>query len=275
MPTIAILLVLLSALLHTVWNAFARAQSGALSALWLLALGGGAAGALGLALGAGGRPPAALWPFIAASAAIHFGYFYALSRLYQRSELSWSYSIARGIGLLLTAPLAAIVLAQFLPPLGWIGVLLVAAGLILMHWDALRTDPAERRAAWVWSFGVGLCTAAYSLVDSRAVHLGPPLPYLTFVYLGAAILLAPLALRRIELRAIPVSMGAGAISLVSYLLMLMSYRMAPVAEALALRQVAPVFALLLGWAALRERPAALRLSGTAVIVLGSMLATLR
>lgn len=275
MPPLAIGLVLLSAALHAVWNGFARAQAGDLRSMWLIPAGGGLAGLLYLNAGALHVPFASLGPFVMASSVIHAFYFYFLGSSYASSELTWAYSVSRGLALLLTAPLALLLFDQVLPGSAWIGVVLVAAGLFLMHLDGLRSPNVDHRRALPRTIAVGVLATAYSLVDSQAVRHGPPLDYITLVLLGATLLLAPFALRVPAAPRPWVALMAGAVSLVSYLLMLMSYRVAPVAAALAVRQVAPIFAALVGWVALRERPARTRLSGTAMIVLGAVLATAR
>lgn len=275
MPPLAIGLVLMSAALHAAWNGFARAQAGDLRSMWLIPAGGAIAGLIYLNAGVARLPWSGLWPWMAASAVIHALYFFTLGSAYASSELTWSYSVARGVALLLTAPLALFLFDQVLPGTASIGVLLVAAGLFLMHRDGLASPKVDYRRALPRTLAVGVLSAAYSLVDSQAVRHGPPLGYITVVFTLAAVLLAPFALRVPAAPQPLAALFAGAVSLVSYVLMLMSYRIAPVAAALAVRQVGPIFAALVGWIALRERPAPARLSGTAVIVLGAVLATVR
>lgn len=275
MPPIAIALVLSSAALHSLWNAVARAHDGELRSMWLLPLGGALTGFVLLNRTAFALPWPSLWPFLLASASIHSLYFLALGSAYACSDLSWSYSVSRGFSLLLVAPLALGLFGQSIPAAAWVGVLLVTLGLLLMQRGAIAQGRQHRRQAFLWALAVGGLSAAYALVDSRAVLHAPPVAYITWVFLGAGVLMTPLALRRPPAPAVGLSTLAGGVSLLSYVLMLYSYRLTPVAAALALRQVAPIFGALLGWFALRERPTRVRWLGTAAIVAGAALATLR
>ncbi len=129
----------------------------------------------------------------------------------------------------------------------------------------------HRTPSLVWPVCVGLLVAGYSLVDSQGVRSAPPLPYAALEYLGSALLITP-AMRgapRVARPAVP--LAAGALSLVSYVCMLYAYRLAPVAPALAVRQIAPALAPLAGALLLRERITRRRAWGTAAIVAGAAL----
>jgi drug/metabolite transporter (DMT)-like permease len=110
--------VLAAALLHATWNALIKASRDVVFDTALVV----AAAALVAALVIPWLPaPAApSWPYLAASAVVHQGYFTLLAAAYRRGDLSFAYPLMRG-----------------LPPL------LVALGGL-----ALLPDP---RSAWLWS----------------------------------------------------------------------------------------------------------------------------
>lgn len=54
-------------------------------------------------------------------------YFYVLSRMH----LSWTYSIS-GISYVIAVVLAAALLQEYIPPIRWVGVLIVTAGIFLI-----------------------------------------------------------------------------------------------------------------------------------------------
>ena len=54
-------------------------------------------------------------------------YFYVLSRVH----LSWAYSIG-GIGYVLAVVLAAVIVQESIPPLRWVGVIIITAGVFLV-----------------------------------------------------------------------------------------------------------------------------------------------
>ncbi len=213
-------LVLLSALLHAVWNAFLHVsedrvvQLGTMSLPYLAA---GLAGALLLPL-----PPAAAWPYVAASALLELGYCAALLRAYRRGEFSEIYPIARGLSPLLVAGLAFALLGERPTPAALAGI------------------------AWVY-----LLWNAPQLALICALR-GPRTLLATRGALGRGML-------------------AGTLALSAYAIVTLAYRHLPVATVSALRETSPIFALAIGWFALRERPTARRLVACALVVAGAAL----
>lgn len=269
MPIDAVVLVLCSAGLHLVWNAAARHSGGNLRFLWLLTLGGGICG---LVLFGGALLSAsfwAFWPFIAGTCLVHGGYFYTLGRMYESGELSRVYPIARGTGVLLTAPAAWLIIGQTMPSLSWVGIVLVTAGLFLLALPG-RGGGALKRAALAPALLVGVCSCAYSLIDGVAVLHVAPLPYETCQFCGASLLLTPLALRARQLGKSSVALLSGIASFASYALLLYAYRLAAVPADLALRQIASALSPFVGWAFLRERPRAMQIGGAIVLAIGAV-----
>ena len=97
MIALAFLLVLLSAVLHALWNYATKKVSGNLSVLYI-----------GLILACGIFAPVLLlfpsskilvvpaYPFVLATGMIHALYFYLLSKAYSHGSISTVYPIARG-----------------------------------------------------------------------------------------------------------------------------------------------------------------------------------
>jgi len=149
-PTV-LLLVLGSALVHATWNLWAKQlgpQVRSVPLTWILTtLSSLIYAPVGLAMLAQGAwrpaPPALVW--IAGSGVIHVAYFFLLLRGYRVGDLSLVYPVARGTGPLLAA-LGAIALFGEQPnALSIAGVLLVAAGVIVL--TARRPSPEGRRLA--------------------------------------------------------------------------------------------------------------------------------
>jgi len=109
----ALLLVILAAMLHAVWNALAKRARDQLVFLWssvsLASVILVPVGLLGLA--AGGVPAAAV-PFVIATIVIHAVYFYALGRTYRHGDFSRVYPIARGLGVALVPVVALVVFGE-------------------------------------------------------------------------------------------------------------------------------------------------------------------
>ena len=92
--TAVLLAVLASALLHATWNAVVKSRADPTIGIAWLSVGSGVAA--GLALPFVAVPPAAAWPFLLASTAIHTVYNLMLATAYSHGDFSRVYPIARG-----------------------------------------------------------------------------------------------------------------------------------------------------------------------------------
>ncbi len=262
---VALLLALGSAVLHVVWNAAAREASGRLRFMWLLAA---SSAVIAFALSAGlWRHVAwhALWPYLVATSIVHAFYFTSLAAAYRTGELHWAYTLSRAGGVLLASLAALALLGQRPSPLGWLAICLVLCGSVLVSGRPERPKDLLR-VAWI-----ALLIAAYTFIDSRGVQHAPPLLYIALLYTGATLLTAPFAIRAPQGPGDRMTPVFGALSLASYLLLLYAYRLGPLAPVVAMRQTAPLFAAVLGYLRLRERPTALAWAGTALVVAGAVL----
>ncbi len=265
MSQMALLLALASAVLHVLWNAAARQESGRLRFMWLLT---GSSAVLALMLSVGLWRDAAwedLWPYLLATAVVHALYFTSLAAAYRTGELHWAYTLSRAGGVLLASLAALVLLGQTQQPLAWAAIALVLLGSVLVSGKPERPRDLLR-VAWI-----GVLIAAYTFVDSRGVQYAPPLLYIALLYTGATVLTAPFAVRAATGPGDRLAPVFGALSLASYLLLLYAYRLGPLAPTVAMRQTAPLFAAGLGYMRLRERPTPLAWAGTALVVLGAVL----
>ena len=77
-----------------------------------------------------GMPAVAAWPWLIGSAFIHLLYFAALSEAYRTGDLGQVYPIARGSAPLMTAAASAFFLGESLNPATWIGIAMLAFGVV-------------------------------------------------------------------------------------------------------------------------------------------------
>jgi drug/metabolite transporter (DMT)-like permease len=279
----AFALLLAAAALHTGWNLLLRAAEDRLVFTWwaLAVISPLAIPVLILDPGL-----CASWPFALASATLEAAYFATLAVAYGRGDFSLVYPIARGAAPLLLAAGAVLFLGERLRPLGLAGLAALAAGLAVIGGvggmrRAGRATPATPagNAGVGWALGVALCIALYSLVDGAAVRRFPPAPYTVLVFALTTVLAAPplLLLRggraiavegRRSWRRIPI---VSVFSLLSYILVLRAYQIAPVAYAGAVREVSVVLAAFAGWRLLGEGFGLARTVGSLLAFLGILL----
>ena len=209
---------------------------------------------------------AAAWPYVAASSTLELAYFALLAAAYRRAELSVVYPLARGL-----APVLVLVGAVALTDADTsadqvAGVVLVAAGVLLVR--GLRA----RRGA-LFGVAIACCIAAYTVVDKHGVEHASPLAYLELITLSIGVAYAtaigaikgPAALRA-ELR--PRALAAGVISFAAYALVLAALRLAPAASVAAVRETSVLIATALAAVFLKERVTRARLGGAALVVAG-------
>jgi phosphonate utilization associated putative membrane protein len=270
-------LVLLGALLHASWNLLIKSSADkALDTALVHALAAALAWPLALWVG---PPAAAAWPFIAASLLIHIAYYAALVGAYKHGDLNLAYPIMRGSAPLLVALVSAPVLGESLSAIAWLGVLGVAAGVLLMGASALGSAVQQHKA-----LGFALANAAviatYTLVDGQGVRQsgnawayafwlmaldGFAFPLLLAWRRGAA---GRAAARPVLAQRWRLALLGAAASLGSYSIALWAMARAPVATVAALREVSVLFAALLATWLLKEPFGPARAAGTLAIVAG-------
>lgn len=270
----ALLLVVSAAGLHAGWNALAKRGADPVAFLWLATLAGTAVLlAPGLrALARDGLAPAAL-PFVAATILVHALYFYALGRSYATGAYSLVYPVARGLGVALVPVLALLLFDERLSALGAMGVGLVVAGIVALHWltggtSAIRLDRRVR-----WPVVTGLTIATYSLIDKAGVARIDPVAYMLLMEGGCVLLGLPLlALRgdavRAELEGWRRIALAGAMSALAYTLVLFAFRLSKTGYVVAARELSIVLSALIGSLWLREGRLVPRLTGAAIVLAG-------
>ena len=280
MPVSALALVLSAALFHAAWNALTKRGRDPLAFLWSANTLGGvlllpwAARELALT-----GVPAAAWPFVSATIALHAIYFYFLGRAYRSGDYSLVYPIARGVSVGLVPILAFFLLGERLSPLGSVGVALVVLGLVALQLAGRGAGSSEGagwplRAGTGWALLTGLTIAGYSLVDKAGVARLHPVPYLAFIGFGQTLFLLPPLLRRpgvlrrewaANWRSLLV---ASVLTLGGYLLVLFAFRLSKAGYVVAAREVSIVFSAIIGSVWLGEGRLGPRLLGAGVMLAG-------
>jgi drug/metabolite transporter (DMT)-like permease len=297
-PTLAILLVLVAAVLHAGWNVLLKTSGDTLTtAVRLQAIGTVVLVPVALiAWLANGQPAVSGNAFVLAmvSAVLEATYFVCLASAYRRGGLSLVYPLARGSAPLLAVAVGIGVLGEQLAPLALAGVGFLLAGILLVArpWQAFRAADASQRAAIGFALLTGASIAAYSTVDRLGVREAPPWLYGAILAVGSSVLtfsvvtigrrqgwLAPPTPPKdgapTGLRALGRDAAAGVLSLTAYLLVLIAYSIAPLATVAPLRESGIVLAAAWGAIRLREatgrRDAGSRIAAALLVVVGAAL----
>ena len=162
------LAVLFAALLHAGWNALLKGDGDKERGMFAMSTTQGLMGlALALALP---FPKGAVWPWILASAAVHSFYKAFLTGAYTHGDLSRVYPIARGTAPMLVAVAGALVLPDRVTAVEYLGILLVAGGILLMAHGVLTSDESLRLLPF--ALATAAMTASYTVIDGVGVRIG-------------------------------------------------------------------------------------------------------
>jgi drug/metabolite transporter (DMT)-like permease len=274
MQNFVFLAVLFAALCHAGWNALIKTGLDPLRATTVIAL-GAVAVALPLLL-ISGLPDAAAWPWLVASMAVHVFYFAGLIEAYRAGDLSQVYPIARGAAPLMTATAATLFVGEHLSALGWAGIAVLAAGVLLLSArGGSGFGNLDRRAVGFALFtAVTIC--AYSVVDGIGVRLsGNAAGYTLALFVGNGVMLVLYALAREGLSVLqPMphlwrrALAGGAMQVMSYGIALWAMTLAPIAIVATLRETSVLFGAVIAVVMLKERLRAVRVVAAGLIVCG-------
>lgn len=286
MSTTAIALVLVAALLHSVWNIAAKKADGDdRFSLFACALNVVIWAPVGLWAAWGVLPAWGWreWGIVLASALLHVLYFLALLRGYRRSDLTVVYPVARGSGPLLSSFGAILLLGERLSVAGAVGVVGVTVGVFFIAggpglW-AKAHDPLLRArvlAGLGWGAITGVMIAGYTLVDGYAVKAMLISPILVDYFgnvLRLPVLLPaafrdPVALRRMWRAQWRYALVVALLGPLAYVLVLYAVKLAPLSHVAPAREVSMLFAALIGGRLLGESDRGLRIGGAVCIAAG-------
>lgn len=272
MPLEVTLAVLGAALAHAIWNAMIKSSSDVLLDLALVVFFAGLVTAPFVFFV--DVPAPAVWPYIAASMAIHIAYYVCLVGAYRAGDLSHGYPIMRGIAPLIVSVCALAWLGEAPTPTVWLGVLLICGGVLSLGFAGFRW--AESRVSLGWALLNAVIIASYTLVDAAGVRAsGKAEVYVVWLFTLDALPFTLLILaikknqmisyaRKFWLR----GLVGGGLSAAAYGVVLWAMALAPVAAVAALRETSVIFAALIGAWLLKEGHIGRRIAGAITVAAG-------
>ena len=269
------LIVLLAALLHATWNAVVKSSPDKLFDIVMVTSGAAALSASILPFLPPPLPES--WIYIAASVAIHMGYFTLTGASYRAGDMSHAYPLMRGAAPLMVAIASWPLLGQRVPVGEWCGILLICGGILGLVLTDRRIGSASSSATR-FALLNAVVIASYTLVDGTGVRLsGSPVAYTTWMFFLTApgILIWTVLQRSSDFirhlrRRWPFGFLGGACTLSAYILVLWAMTRAPVAMVAALRETAILFGMAISALVLGERFGLARPLAAAVILAGVM-----
>ena len=290
MSTVALGLVLLSALFHALRSLFTKESGDKQIFLWLYSL-------FALLFFAPlffyflyrvgiNKPIAYAW--CAGSGFIHFLYWLFLTSAYKEGDLSHVYPIMRSSPALVLV-IAILFLGEQVSFQGVSGILLVAAGVYIINLKQISGNellaPVKslaRDRSTQFAFLTLISVACYSVADKMAVEYIHPILFAFFhlffgmCYYTPYIVFTKTAVEiKKEWHSGPGRIIlSGVIGIVGYALILVAFTIERVSYIVSLRQISIVFAVLMGGHFLKEKHRGIRLTGALIIFVGGILISL-
>jgi drug/metabolite transporter (DMT)-like permease len=269
--------VLFAAACHAGWNAAIKTGLDPFATTALIAVGAGVAALPFLPFV--GLPVAAAWPWVIASVVLHLGYYIGLTEAYRAGDMGQVYPIARGTAPLLTAAGSALLIGEVLGLIGWLGIVVLAAGVLVLSLRGGREIATLDRRAVAFALFTALTICGYSLVDGIGARIsGNPHAYSVVLFLLDGLMMAVLALARRGSAMLPavagywkVGLAGGALSLAAYWIAIWAMTVAPIAMVAALRETSVLFGAAIAVVFLGEPMRSIRIVAAILIVAGLVL----
>jgi drug/metabolite transporter (DMT)-like permease len=273
--TFVIVLVLVAAVLHAVWNALVKAGSDKVATQALMSLFASLPALAALPFLP--LPLPAAWPMLAVSTVVHLAYYFSLVSAYRAGDLSQVYPIARGTSPLLVGLGAWAFAGESMSAIEMLGVAIVCAGIVSL--TARRGLSAHERRAIGFALATSVTIGLYSVADGMGVRrAGEPLSYIAWLLA----LEAPLAIAAglwLRRGRIVVSFRAharnacigGTISALGYGIVIWAMGRLPLAQVSALRETSVIIAAAIGALLLRESFGPRRIAAAVMVAGGNAL----
>ena len=271
--------VLFAAACHAGWNASIKKTLDPLATTVLIALGAGAVALVFVPLA--GIPAPASWPWLIASIAIHLFYFAGLIESYRAGDLGQVYPIARGSAPLMTGVVTTFYVGEQLGLTGWGGIVLLAAGVLLISLRGGRDIATLDHRAVGYALFTAVTICIYSVVDGIGARLaGPGMAnaYSSLLFVGIAPVVLAYALVRRGTAVLPamlphwkIGLGGGTMAVISYSIAIWAMTVAPIAIIAALRETSVLFGAIIAVVFLGEPLRATRIVAALMILAGLVL----
>ena len=287
MNTIAIVLVVISAAMHSLRNFFNKRAHDKQAFIWWYEVFGLMffSPIFAFVLFSEGIELSTSLYMVLFSGFVHFMYWFFLAKSLENGELSLVYPIMRSSPALVLA-FSVTILGEEVSLLGGLGILLVAFGVYTINMEkisisalyqpivAVRSDRATQFALLTL-----ISVASYSVVDKISVeHINTVI--FAYIYPWFSLLLYTVYIHRVKHRgklrkewAVDkrIILICGFLSIFGYFLILLAFTIERVSYIVGLRQLSIVFAVLLGGQVLGEKNRLIRFSSTLIIVIGAYL----
>ncbi len=269
-------IVLLAAALHTGWNVLIKISDDRVSVMAFVTLAGSLISLLFLPFVE--SPDPVSWPLLALTILLHTGYHFFLPVAYDHGDLGQVYPMARGSAPILVTFGAFVFAGEVLKPLGLLGVLCLAVGVMTLTFDK-TTGISRKPKAVFFALATGAFIASYTVVDGLgARQAGSVLGFAVWLTIGDGLLTFLLALMwkggaiwRVARSNLMSGFAGGAMQVGAYWIIVWALAVAPMGMVSAVRETSVLFAALISTFVLKEGFGVWRFISAVLVSCGLML----
>ncbi len=265
-----VLIVLVAALFHAIWNATVKSGNDHLISITGLIIFTGLIALILLPFV--GVPSVASLPYLLISAVLHCGYYVALSEAYKYGDFSQAYPVARGTAPVLVTLWGVWVLNEVLSNIEVMSLIGVLTGILIFATRGLRRiiqNPQALLSALITSLFIG----SYTLVDGIGGRLSGNVPaymmYLSVIEITPLLLYTTYRRSLAEVISIrhhwKLFLFGAALALTSYSMVVWSMTQASIPLVSALRETSIIIAALIGAFYFKEPSGKRRIIASVVI----------
>lgn len=270
---IAILLVVVSGLMHAVWNLFTKQSINKTVFLWSVHL---VAFFIFLPFFLFSiqnvRIDSHVFFLLISSMIFHGIYFILLAKSYTTGDLSQVYPLMRGTGAMLIPVISVFFLNEHLTAVGWSALVMINIGIFFLgSWKLSKNTPP------IWTvfiaLSIGLCITSYVLLDKLTLQYMSPLVLAEFHNVAYLTALLWLTIRSKQLKQEwevnwkTILIGALLVP-GGYLLFMFAMSLAQVAQLAPIREIGTVFGTLFGIFLLKEQQGLRRIVASVIMTAG-------
>lgn len=267
------LLVLISAILHAVWNSMASKYKNKNVSIPAIVYGHVPACIVAVIILP--MPSVESFPFIILSALMHQGYQNFLLTAYQTGKFTTVYPVARGFGPLVATVISIIFFGVYLKIFTLLSILLISTGVIFI--GLFSKSVIKNYKILYTSLATGVFIGIYSVVDGYGARISmSAISYMSWVFIFSA-LFFPIVLKfRKQKNILKKTLTEGKVifwvggffSYVAYVITVWAFTKAPIPMVSALRESSIIFAIFIGYFYLKDKINLYKMFSILLIFLG-------
>jgi len=274
MPISVMVLVLVAALFHALWNGLIKGGKDPLIESMLLCVAWVAICVILIPLLP--FPQSKSWPYITAAVVIHVCYFLLLSKSYSMGDFGAVYPIVRGLPPLIVMLVSVLFINEPLSLHGALGAVLIGAGVLVLEIG----NKCRSMKLILFAFATALMIATYTVVDGLGARLsGHSTSFFVWFTLIQSILYIGIVFNRRGSKECrthirkkwKLGLLGGVMSFSAYAVVLWAMTKAPIPYVSALRETSVLFASVVAIVFLGEPIRKSRLVSAAIIFAGILI----